>query len=105
MKKGWGTDLRCGRYSARVEGIRAAGRRGHCFRGGLGRKVRESDRLVIWEDIAAQDTQPPAHRHEMDAVAVAFTGQKPRIAFVPRGTVDHGEETAGADRSYFFELK
>jgi len=73
---------------------------------GLGKKVRESDRLVIWEDIAAQDTQPPAHRHEMDAVAVAFTtGQKPRITFVPRGTVDHGEETAGADRAYFFELK
>ena len=72
---------------------------------GLGKKVRESDRLVIWEDIAAQDTQPPAHRHERDAVAVAFTGQKPRITFVPRGTVDHGEETAGADRAYFFELK
>ena len=71
----------------------------------LGRKVRETDRLVIGEDIAAQDTQPPAHRHEMDAVAVAFTGQKPRITFVPRGTVDHGEETAGADRTYFFELK
>jgi hypothetical protein len=42
----------------------------------------------------------------MDAVAVAFkAGQKPRITFVPRGTVDHGKETAGADRSYFFELK
>ena len=72
---------------------------------GLGRKVRESDRLVIWEDIAAQDTQPPVHRHERDTVAVAFTGQKSRITFVPRGTVDHGEETAGADRSYLFELK
>jgi hypothetical protein len=72
---------------------------------GLGKKVRESDRLVIWEDIAAQDTQPPAHHHEMDAVAVAFTGQKPRITFVKRGTVDHGEETSGADRTYFFELK
>ncbi|MGZ5921286.1 MAG: hypothetical protein ACXWLT_05930 [Rhizomicrobium sp.] len=72
---------------------------------GLGSKVRESDRLVIWEDIAAQDTHPPAHRHERDVVAVAFTGQKPRITFVPRGTVDHGEETAGADRTYFFELK
>ena len=72
---------------------------------GLGRKVRGSDRLVIWEDIAAQDTQPLAHRHERDAVAVAFTGQKPRITFVSRGTVDHGEETAGADRTYFFELK
>ena len=72
---------------------------------GLGKKVRESERLVIWVDIAAQGTQPPAHRHEMDAVAVAFTGLKPRITFVPRGTVDHGEETAGADRAYFFELK
>jgi hypothetical protein len=72
---------------------------------GLGRNVRESDRLVIWEDITAQGAQPPAHRHERDAVAVAFTGQKPRITFVPRGTVHRGEETAGADRTYFFELK
>lgn len=73
---------------------------------GLGKKVRESDRLIIWEDVAAQDTQPPTHHHEMDTVAVAFTtGQKPRITWVPRGTVDHGEETAGADRAYFFELK
>jgi hypothetical protein len=72
---------------------------------GLGKKVRESDRLVIWEDIAAQDTQPPAHKHEMDAVAVAFIGGKPKVTFIPRGTVDHGEETAGADRAYFFELK
>ena len=73
---------------------------------GLGKKVRESDRTIIWEDFPAQDTQPPAHRHEMDAVAVAFkAGQKPRITFVPRGTVDHGEESAGADRAYFFELK
>ena len=72
---------------------------------GLGKKVRESNRLVIWEDIAAQDTQPSAHRHDRDAVAVAFTGKKPRITFVPRGTVDQGQETAGADRTYFFELK
>jgi hypothetical protein len=72
---------------------------------GLGKKVRESDRVIIWEDIVAQDTQPPAHRHEMDTVAVAITGLKARVTFVPRGTVDHGEETAGADRAYFFELK
>ncbi len=72
---------------------------------GLGKKVRESDRLVIWEDIAAQDAQPPAHRHEMDTVVVAFTGQKSRITFVPRGTVDQGADKAGADRTYFFELK
>ena len=72
---------------------------------GLGRKVRESNRLVIWENIAAQDTQPSEHRHDRDAVAVAFTGKKPKITFVPRGTVDQGRETAGADRTYFFELK
>ena len=72
---------------------------------GLGRKVRESNRLVIWEYIAAQDTQPSAHRHERDAVAVAFIGKKPKITFVPRGTVDQGRETAGVDRTYFFELK
>jgi hypothetical protein len=72
---------------------------------GLGKQVRESDRLIIWEDIAAQGTQPSAHRHEKDAVAVSFTGQKPRITFVPRGTVDQGRETAGGDRTYFFELK
>jgi len=72
---------------------------------GLGKQVRESDRLIIWENIAAQDTQPSAHRHERDAVAVAFKGKKPQITFVPRGTVDQGRETAGADRTYFFELK
>ena len=72
---------------------------------GLGKKVRESDRLIIWEDIPAQDAQPPAHHHEMDTVAVAFKDQKPQIKFIPRGTVDHGEEIAGAERAYFFELK
>ena len=72
---------------------------------GLGKQVRESDRLVISEDIAAQGTQPAAHRHERDTVVVAFTGQKPRITFVKRGTVDHGEDAAGADRTYIFELK
>ncbi len=72
---------------------------------GLGKQVRESDRLVIWENIAAQGAQPAAHRHEKDAVVVAFTGQKHRITFVRRGTVDKGEETAGADRTYIFELK
>jgi len=73
---------------------------------GLGKKVRESNRVIIWEDILAQDTQPPAHHHEMDTVAVAFKeGQKPRVTYIKRGTVDHGEEVAGADRAYFFELK
>ena len=72
---------------------------------GLGKQVRESDRLIIWEYIPAQGTQPPAHQHEKDAVVVSFTGLKPKITFVPRGTVDQGKETAGADRTYTFELK
>jgi len=73
---------------------------------GLGKKIRDSDRVTIWEDILAQDTQPAAHHHEMDTVAVAFKeGQKPRVTYIKRGTVDHGEEVAGADRAYFFELK
>ncbi len=72
---------------------------------GLGKQVRESNRLIIWEDIATQGTQPPAHQHEKDAVVVSFTGQKPRITFVPRGTTDQGKETSGADRTYIFELK
>jgi hypothetical protein len=72
---------------------------------GLGKKVRESNRLIILEDIAAPGTQASAHRHERDVVVVAFTGKKPKITFVPRGTVDQGRETAGADRTYFFELK
>ena len=72
---------------------------------GLGKQVRESNRLIIWEDIAAQGTQPTAHRHENDAVVVSFTGLKPKITFVPRGTADQGKETAGADRTYIFELK
>jgi hypothetical protein len=73
---------------------------------GLGKNVRESDRVIIWEDFPAQDPQPTTHHHEMDTVAVAFTaGQKPKVTFIKRGTVDHGEDTAGADRAYFFELK
>ena len=72
---------------------------------GLGKKVRDSDRTTIWEDFPAQDAQPPTHHHEMDCVAVAFIGGKPKVTYIKRGTVDHGEETTGADRAYFFELK
>ncbi|HWG18763.1 MAG TPA: hypothetical protein VN678_12920 [Acidobacteriaceae bacterium] len=72
---------------------------------GLGKNVRESDRIIIWQDFPPQDPQPLAHHHEMDCVAVAFIGGKPKVTWVPKGTVDHGEETAGADRAYFFELK
>ena len=72
---------------------------------GLGKRVRQSNRLIILEEIAEQGKQPSAHRHERDAVVVAFTGKKPKITFVPKGTVDQGRENAGADRTYVFELK
>jgi len=72
---------------------------------GLGKKVRQSNRLIILEEIAEQGKQPSAHRHERDAVVVAFTGKKPKITFVPKGTVDQGRENAGAERTYVFELK
>ena len=72
---------------------------------GLGKKVRESDRLVIWEYVRDPGAQPGARRHAMDAVVVAFTNLKPRVTFVPRGTTNDGDEFAGADRAYTFELK
>ena len=72
---------------------------------GLGKQVRESNRLIIWEDIAVQGTQPTARKYENDAVVVAFKGLKPTITFVKRGTESKGKEVAGADLVYTFELK
>jgi hypothetical protein len=66
----------------------------------LGRKVRESERVVIWESFLAS-----SHSHARDAVVVSFTNMKPRVTFVPRGTMHNSEETPGADRTYLFELK
>jgi hypothetical protein len=75
------------------------------FPGGLGKKVRESDRLVIWEFVPPPDPAPAAHRHERDAVLVAFANLKPRVTFVPHGTTHSGEQMTAADRAYIFELK
>ena len=73
---------------------------------GLGKQMgRENNRLTIWEDIAVPGTQPAARKYENDAVVVSFTGQKPKVTFVKRGTESKGKETAGADRVYTFELK
>ena len=73
------------------------------FPGTLGKKVRESERVVIWEFVPAPGPSP--HHHTRDAVVVAFTKLKPRVTFVPRGTVHLDEQTTGADRVYVFELK
>ena len=73
------------------------------FPGTPGKKVRESERVVIWEFVPAPGPSP--HHHTRDAVVVAFTNLKPRVTFVPRGTVHLDEQTTGADRAYVFEVK
>jgi hypothetical protein len=68
-----------------------------------GTQLRDTERAVVWEFAPA----PPAvsHRHLRDAVAVAFEGETPRVAFIAKGTV-HTEEMSGrSDRLYVFELK
>ena len=67
----------------------------------LGKKVRESERVVIWEFVPA----PSPHSHARDAVVVSFMNIKPRVTFVPRGTTHNDEQTGAADRTYIFELK
>ena len=75
------------------------------FPGPPGKQVRESERVVIWEFVPAPGPTPLPHRHLRDDVVVAFTGLKPRVTFVPRGTVHSDEGTTGADRVYVFEVK
>jgi hypothetical protein len=75
------------------------------FPSGLGKKVRESERLVIWEFAPTPRPALAPHHHERDAVVVAFTDLKPRVTFVPRGTTHTDEPTTGASRAYVFELK
>jgi hypothetical protein len=70
-----------------------------------GKKVRESDRVVIWEFVPAPGPSSAPHHHARDAVLVAFTNMKPRVTFVTRGTVHIDDEMAGADRAYVFEIK
>ena len=57
-----------------------------------GTQLRDTERAVVWEFAPP----PPAasHRHLRDAVAVAFEGETPRVAFIAKGTV-HTEEISG----------
>jgi len=71
----------------------------------MDKKVRESERVVIWEFVPAPGPTASPHFHTRDAVVVAFTKLKPRVSFVTRGTVHSDEQTASADRAYVFELK
>jgi hypothetical protein len=86
-------------------GAVAADAKTPAFPGGSGKKVRESERLVIWEFVPASGPAAAPHHHERDAVVVAFTNLKPRVTFVPHGTIHSEEPTPEADRAYLFELK
>ena len=70
-----------------------------------GKKVRESERVVIWEFIPAPGPSPAPHHHARDAVVVAFSNMRPRVTFVNRGTLHTDDQTTGADRAYVFEIK
>jgi hypothetical protein len=73
------------------------------FPAGGGKQLRDNERSVLWEFVPP----PPAkaHRHQRDAVVIAFAGKSPKVTFVPRGTVHNDEGGAGADRIYVIELK
>jgi hypothetical protein len=73
------------------------------FPGGAGRQLRDNERSMLWEFVP-----PPAakaHRHQRDAVVIAFTGKSPRASFVSRGTVHNDDGISGSDRLYGVELK
>ena len=73
------------------------------FPAGAGKQLRDNERSLLWEFVP-----PPAaraHRHQRDAVVIAFTGKSAKASFVARGTVHNDEAAAGADRVYVVELK
>jgi hypothetical protein len=74
------------------------------FPGTAGKQVRDGDRVTIWELAPAPGGSAP-HLHTRDTVVVAITGLKPRVTYVPRGTVHNDEQIAGADRVFAFEVK
>ena len=73
------------------------------FPGGGGKQLRDNERSILWEFVPPP--APAAHRHQRDAVVIAFAGKTPKVSFVTRGTVHNDESVAGADRVYVIELK
>ena len=65
--------------------------------------LRDNERSILWEFVPPPG--PTSHRHLRDAVVITFTGRKPTVSFVARGTVHNDEGAAGADRLYVIELK
>ena len=74
------------------------------FPNGTGKQLRDNERSILWE-FAPIPTGGSAHRHQRDAVIIAFTSKTPKVTFVTRGTVHANEGVAGADRLYVIELK
>ena len=65
--------------------------------------LRDNERSILWEFVPPP--APGAHRHLRDAVVIAFTGLKPAVSFVTKGTSHNAESAAGGDRLYVIELK
>jgi hypothetical protein len=74
------------------------------FPAGVGTQLRDNERAIAWEFVPAPRAGAP-HRHQRDAVVVAFDQQTPHVSFVTRGTVHTSDITGAADRAYIFELK
>ena len=74
------------------------------FPNGIGKQLRDNERSTLWEFVPVP-VGGASHRHQRDAVVIAFTGKTPKVSFVARGTVHANEDGAGADRLYVIELK
>lgn len=73
------------------------------FPAGRGKQLRDNERSILWEFVPPPSAAP--HRHQRDAVIIAFTGTSPKVSFVNRGTVHNDDGVSGADRLYVVELK
>jgi hypothetical protein len=66
----------------------------------------DNDRVNVWELDVSDPAASREHRHEREAVVVAFdtTGQ-PEVRYVPAGTVHGADAPTGAVRTFVFEIK
>ena len=73
------------------------------FPAGGGKQLRDNERSILWEFVPP----PPAktHKHQRDAIVIAFTAKTPKATFVSKGTVHNDDGSSGADRLYVVELK
>jgi hypothetical protein len=71
-----------------------------------GAPLVDHPRTAVW--LVAGGTSAPKHRHTGDAVEMVFDASsppKPKVTFVPAGTVHTGPAPAEGGRAYIFELK